>query len=282
MRTQIRFPSRAFAPGTVECCDTASGRGTAAADPPGSPRVLVLLAPVFLVATMYAVFQACARVFGYPLGYLLAFTSYVLVWCALVPLLTLGPSGVVGIFSGGKDGFRQLGLWTHVLLWSPLIFPFCFAFVPRIATAGLSILGASFVLGTVIGVAEEVLWRGLYLRVFPDNVWAGAGLSVDRLWGLAPLPVIGAAKSVSWWAAAVPGVFRDPRVLLRARGQDEWVHPVVRRCSCNPRLARSGRLRLCCLVQVTHLRPLIICQTCTQIPTRLGCVSLTNKATLVA
>jgi len=87
---------------------------------------------------------------------------------------------------------RQLGLWTHVVLWSPLIFPFCFAFVPRIATAGVSILIASLVLGIVIGVAEEVLWRGLYLRVFPDNVWADAVYPsiAFGIWHLCPLSVL--------------------------------------------------------------------------------------------
>ena len=49
-----------------------------------------------------------------------------------------------------------------------------------------------FRLGIVIGVAEEVLWRGLYLRVFPDNVWADAVYPsiAFGIWHLCPLSVL--------------------------------------------------------------------------------------------
>ena len=155
-------------------------------------RALVLLAPVLLVLTMYAIFQAFVQVFGYPLGYLLSFVIYWLGWCGIVPMIALGPRGVVGLFVGGERGFLQAGPWTHVLLWSPLVFPFFFAFVPRFGAAGAPILLASAGLGIVTGLTEEVLWRGLYLRMFPENVWANTVYPsvAFGLWHLCPLSVL--------------------------------------------------------------------------------------------
>ena len=155
-------------------------------------RELVLLAPVLLVLTMYAIFHAFVQVFGYPLGYLLSFVIYWLGWCGIVPMIALGRRGVVGLFVGGERGFLPPRPWTHVLLWSPLVFPFFFAFVPRFEAAGVPILLASAGLGIVTGLTEEVLWRGLYLRMFPENVWANTVYPsvAFGLWHLCPLSVL--------------------------------------------------------------------------------------------
>jgi hypothetical protein len=50
---------------------------------------------------------------------------------------------------------------------------------------------ASVVLGMVIGITEEVLWRGAYVTLFADNVWLNTiypSLAFG-LWHLCPLPV---------------------------------------------------------------------------------------------
>ena len=120
-------------------------------------RRIVLISPILLVMTMYLAFHRLTGVFGLPLGYLVAFAVYWVGWCGLFPLIVLGPRGVLELFARSGNAFWQLGLRTHVLLWSPLVFPFFFAFVPRFETAGPPVLLVSVGLGIIIGVTEELL-----------------------------------------------------------------------------------------------------------------------------
>lgn len=155
-------------------------------------RAFALLAPVVLVLTMYRIFHASTDAFGLPQGYLLSFAIYWLGWCGIVPVMVLGRRGVREMFVSGRRGFRQLGLQTQVLLWVPLAFPFFFAFLPRFEAVSAPILLASIGLGVVTGVAEEVLWRGVYLRLFPQNGWANTVYPsiVFGVWHLCPLSVL--------------------------------------------------------------------------------------------
>ena len=83
-------------------------------------------------------------------------------------------------------------LANAVGLWWPLIFPLFFVFVPRISKATVPILIASIVLGIVIGITEEILWRGLYARLFPDNLWLSMIYPsiLFGLWHLAPQSIL--------------------------------------------------------------------------------------------
>ena len=69
------------------------------------------------------------------------------------------------------------------------MFPLAFAFVPRAGIAGVPIIIVSICLGLVIGVAEELLWRGVYLALFPDNWWLNLIYPsvAFGLWHLCPL-----------------------------------------------------------------------------------------------
>lgn len=38
-------------------------------------------------------------------------------------------------------------------------------------SVGIVVLFLSVLIGIVIGITEEVLWRGVYIRLFPNNTW---------------------------------------------------------------------------------------------------------------
>ena len=152
----------------------------------------VLLAPVVLVLMMYAAFRGLDAWLGFPLGYLCAFILYWLGWCIVFPLVILGGlSGLLDLFRAGTASFSQLGWKVQIALWWPIVFPFFFAFIPRIGNANFLIVMGSVALGLVIGVTEEILWRGVYIRLFPDNVWLNMVYPalMFGLWHLAPLSV---------------------------------------------------------------------------------------------
>jgi len=66
-----------------------------------------------------------------------------------------------------------------------------FVFIPGLPRANMRIISVSVLLGAVIGVTEEVFWRGVYLRMFPGNAWLSLVYpsAMFALWHLAPLSV---------------------------------------------------------------------------------------------
>jgi len=153
---------------------------------------MILAAPVVLIATMYAAFQGFDALFGFPLGYLMAFIVYWVGWCIALPLFVLGgPGEVLDLFREGAPSFAELGWKTQALLWWPIIFPLAFVFIPRLSDANLTIILVSILIGLVIGVTEELLWRGVYVQLFPNNVWLNTiyPSAMFGLWHIAPQSV---------------------------------------------------------------------------------------------
>ena len=131
----------------------------------------MLAAPPVLVVAMYIAFQQLTAHLGFPLGYLVAFSLYWVVWCLALPIVVLGPRRVVALFQPGDSRFAQLGIRIQSILWWPIVFPLSFAFLPRIAAASISVVLASVAVGVIIGVTEKLLWRGVYVTLFADNIW---------------------------------------------------------------------------------------------------------------
>jgi len=152
----------------------------------------MLVAPPVLVVTMYIAFQQLTAELGFPLGYLVAFALYWGGWCLAVPIAVLGSHRVLELFRSGDSRFAQLGIKVQVLLWWPVVFPLTFAFLPRIATASTAIVLASVAVGMIIGVTEELLWRGVYVSLFADNIWLNTIYPsvAFGLWHLCPLSVL--------------------------------------------------------------------------------------------
>ena len=153
---------------------------------------IMLGVPIALIVTMLGVFRSFTSRFGYPLGYLCAFAVYWAGWCGALPLAVLGPRELAALFVAVRRGGRRRDASTIALATWPIAFPLVFAFLPRIAQAGLRIVVWSVCLGVVTGVAEEVLWRGVYLRVFPrslllNTVYPSLAFGV---WHAAPLSVL--------------------------------------------------------------------------------------------
>jgi len=152
---------------------------------------LVALPPV-LLAAMYAAFRLLDANMGFPRGYLFAFVLYWVGFGTLVPLAIMGgTSRVLALFSRPSAPRVALDRVDFALLSWPILVAFAFAFVPRVAGASPSVLAISVALGAITGLTEEMLWRGLYVRAFPESLaWSSLYPSVGfALWHLAPLAV---------------------------------------------------------------------------------------------
>jgi membrane protease YdiL (CAAX protease family) len=112
-----------------------------------------------------------------------------------LPLLVLGgPRGVLELFHAGTARFAKLGTKTQALLWWPLIAPLGVLLSPysKLPSANLPIIAVSLILGLVIGVTEELLWRGVYARLFPSSIWLNTIYPTIGFaaWHIAPLSIL--------------------------------------------------------------------------------------------
>jgi membrane protease YdiL (CAAX protease family) len=151
----------------------------------------MLGAPLALIVTMRFVFKSSSSTLGYPLGYLFAFAVNWVFWCGLLPVAVVGRRGIATLFARG-DTARARDEMTLALVAWPIAFPLICRFVPRVSQAGFGVLALSVCLGIVTGVAEEVLWRGAYLRLVPHRLcWSSVYPSLAfGIWHMAPLSVL--------------------------------------------------------------------------------------------
>jgi membrane protease YdiL (CAAX protease family) len=155
-------------------------------------KFIALIVPVVLVISMVECFHLFARRFSAPLGYLLSLILYWLFWCLLMPSILLGGiKPLLGLFKPFPV-FDDLTWKTHLLLWWPVAFPLFFVFIPRIMKANAAILLASLLLGIIIGLTEEILWRGVYITLFPGNIWLNLIYPslMFAVWHIAPQSVV--------------------------------------------------------------------------------------------
>jgi len=152
----------------------------------------MLVMPLALTATMYAVFHGFGAVWGMPWGWLAGFVVYWSVWCLALPWWVLGGwDGVLDLFRSPTPLPARSRALLYPLLAIPLLLPFWNRFLPAVGEANLTVLLISLALGILIGVTEEILWRGVYIRLFPDNVWLGCiyPAVMFGLWHVAPLSI---------------------------------------------------------------------------------------------
>ena len=153
-----------------------------------SRKTFLLLLPVLLVASTALVFVSLSRWLNPELGYVLGFLFYWIVWCLLVPLLFLKREGVASLFRGGTPLFRRpnwlaAALFVLILVITAIMYP-----PSALLTAPVRLLLIAIPVAVVNGICEELLWRGLYVKASPGNLWLGVAFPSAgfALWHLSP------------------------------------------------------------------------------------------------
>jgi membrane protease YdiL (CAAX protease family) len=130
-------------------------------------QIAIAVLPI-LVLMMLWVYQVAARLFGSSLGWYVGFMVYWPVWCVLYPLWMLGWDGFRGLFRSRKLGLSEWGL---MFFYPTMAFIGTFLFEQQQREIPEMILYIFMSFGN--GFFEEILWRGVYVRLFPE----------DKLWG---------------------------------------------------------------------------------------------------
>jgi membrane protease YdiL (CAAX protease family) len=128
---------------------------------------IAIISPLILIAIMYPAFQLLARALGERLGWYLGLVIYWVIWCAAFPLLMIGKDNIRKLIRPQKPNLKVL-----LLLALPLLLTCIYRFTTGMAYEKASLWSWLYLLSTPFGNGffEEVLWRGVYMKLFHDKI----------------------------------------------------------------------------------------------------------------
>ena len=165
------------------------------------PRRLFLIGlPVLLLASTALAFTVLAWWLGRDLGYVLGFAFYDLVWCILVPLILLGKKGFLSLFSERTPLFSKANWLPAALLVITTVVAVAMYWdtIANIASTPVALILVGIPVTVINSTCEEILWRGVYARAFPNRPFLGLIYpSIGfALWHISPQLVMPAEGSV--------------------------------------------------------------------------------------
>lgn len=137
-----------------------------------SQQIIATIIPPILVAVMIPIFRLYVRKFkhNWRIGWFLGLLTYWITWCGIGSWLLIGEPSIMRLIHP-----QRLTLEIVILLLIPLIGAGLYRFVPGMTYEKpqkwifLLLVMTSF--GN--GFFEELLWRGVYMDLFPDNLFFG-------------------------------------------------------------------------------------------------------------
>ena len=154
---------------------------------------IMILMPIYLIAFEYFVFQYLIQALGNHLGYLIGFLIYWILWCTILPIFILGGiKPFKALFQNSSSTFGDKPVVTIILLFWAIPFVIIFFLIPRLNDLTVSVYLYSIMLGIISGITEEILWRGVFTRLFKGNlflsyIFPSFGFA---LWYITPLSLI--------------------------------------------------------------------------------------------
>lgn len=119
----------------------------------------------FLLITTAIAFYLLVELLGKQQGYFCGFLFYWLFWCITIPFLLLGKKPFADLFKTHQPIFGKQKIRNLIFLIVPLVFVYGYEFPKVIKQTDTIIIIASFALALINATAEEILWRGTYLKM---------------------------------------------------------------------------------------------------------------------
>ena len=89
-----------------------------------------------------------------------------------MPLLLLKRIGFVSLFGRGSISLLSKRQWYYnVLLLVTVIGALTMYFLPKVGSVSPTVVLFAIPISIVAGTGEEILWRGVYIRSFPGNIF---------------------------------------------------------------------------------------------------------------
>ncbi|NIM90649.1 MAG: CPBP family intramembrane metalloprotease [Candidatus Aminicenantes bacterium] len=131
-------------------------------------KIAIFALPV-LVIFMYAIFQLATKIFGRELAWHIGFFIYWPIWCLSFPLWMVGRKKFRELFR-----YNKLNKQSLFLLISPFIMALIGRFIMEYYQVNIWARLVLVLYAFANGSLEEILWRGVYIKLFPDK----------KLWGI--------------------------------------------------------------------------------------------------
>jgi membrane protease YdiL (CAAX protease family) len=129
---------------------------------------IAIVIPPILIACMYPIFHALDGLMNDRLAWYLGLAIYWIIWGAIFPMLVLGKDHIKTLIRPRKPDKKTL-----LLVAIPLLGALFSRFIPGMEYEKEGVLIAFLIFSTPFGNGffEEVLWRGVYVKLFPDNLF---------------------------------------------------------------------------------------------------------------
>jgi membrane protease YdiL (CAAX protease family) len=130
---------------------------------------IAIISPLLLIGVMYPIFHMLAGAFGenWRIAWYIGLVIYWLLWGGIFPWLMVGKERLLRIIRPHKLNTEVLLLVLFPLLMSGL-----YRIIPGMEydkpSSWIFLLLVSTNFGN--GFFEEVLWRGMYMELFPNNI----------------------------------------------------------------------------------------------------------------
>lgn len=129
-----------------------------------------IIAPLILLGVMYPIFQILARLFGenWRTGWFLGLLIYWSIWGAAFPIWIIGKEKIVTMIRPQRPNGKIL-----ILVAFPLLMASLYRLIPGMKYEKAGVLTLLLLLSTAFGNGffEEILWRGVSMQLFPDNIF---------------------------------------------------------------------------------------------------------------
>jgi Type II CAAX prenyl endopeptidase Rce1-like len=205
-------------------------------------RPLILAIPALVPTSMALLFDLLRRRLSPRAAYNVGFAAYWAGWCFAAPVWLLGAAGARRALARGHRPDR-----TEVaLLLLPVTGAVATELLPKRRSVSPAVATVMVASAAVNAVGEELLWRGLFVEEYPEDVirgclWPLAGFT---LWHLAPQLILPSSKGRRQFvagSAVVGGAFAT--VTWRHKGIRSVLlpHALTDACGVSAARFRVGR-----------------------------------------
>jgi len=127
------------------------------------------LLPFVLLVTTGIAFYFLPLFLGQKNGYFAAFLFYWLFWCMAVPVMLTGKRSIIELFRFSKPLLGEHKFLNLLFLLLPLVLVYSYEFPKVIKHSNDAVILSSVILSVVNATAEEILWRGTFLKILGRN-----------------------------------------------------------------------------------------------------------------
>jgi len=137
-------------------------------------KILGIVMPPILWLIMFLTYQLYGVFFGNEIGWHLGLYTYWILCGLIFPATLIGFKRIKEVSAPRKFRLKML----PVILF-PLAMAFLFNLIPGLEYEKISVVGIIFLIITSFGngIFEEILWRGVYMELYPNNNFMRIGYS---------------------------------------------------------------------------------------------------------